>query len=192
MSTLSALNNIQNKFSDSASNNSTAKEKSAGGEAFSKTLDLAMKNKASVLPAPANLALDAGLSMLGQTPKAGPASIKDSIEDIFGELSTGIAGSFAAALAGEDSATAVTPTAESIKENAAKNNIAPHPECLAHDSLDTNPLLTAANVADTKKAVDSIAPLMPDNKVMPIANSSLSTLEDLLFDNEDKKEQQKG
>ena len=195
MSTLSTLNSIQKQFTDLAPSNVTDKEKSARGETFAKTFDSAMKQKEAVVAIPVNLALQVGQNILGQSdmiPKAGPASMKDKIEGIFAELSVGIAGSFVAALAGEDSATALTPSVDRIKDKTVKNDIAAHPECLAHEVTDEVPLITATNIPDTKKVIDNVAPLLPSNKALPITNSRFSAFNDLLFDNEDKKDQQKG
>lgn len=194
MSTLSAINNTQRQFTDLAPSSITKNDKTAAGDAFGKTLDLAIKHKAAVLPGPANLAADIGIDILeqkGLMPKAQqPNNIKDSIEGVFDDLSVGIATNFVAALSGQDSATAVTPTAETAQQRA-KEGVAAHPDCLAHEKPVDAPIISAENISDTKKMLDGISPLLPDNKVMPIANSALSSLEDVLLDDKDEKEKRK-
>ena len=183
MSTLSAVNNVQQQVSGLNTSNIT--DKASGGAAFEKALDFAMDNKDVVIPAPASMAIDAASVLIEEkgvlSSAANIAIMKSNIEDVFGGLSTGIASSLMAGLAGEDIATRVIPTTdltsvEGIKSLAASLTGAPD---------DVNPLLGGGDMPGAKKMVEGIEAYLPDNKTTPIATAALTSLEDSLLENED-------
>ena len=183
MSTLSTINAIQQKISDLAPTNSSDSNKSSAAGSFEKVLDQAINAKKDTAPAANNLATD--LSALEATgllsAASNPTSIEAGFEGIFNELSTGIASSFAAALAGEDSATAVAPTAEEIAAAAA----------LADETAKDDEVIATKDNLDSKQGDDEAATPFYGDKAIQMANSALSALEDTLF-KDDEEEQQKG
>jgi len=184
MSTISALNNVQQQVTSLASSTATDTAKTSSGETFGKALDIAMDAKGLVLPSTVNTAIDAGAMLFEEQGVVSAASdisaIKDNLEDVLGGLSTGIASSLIAALAGADSATAVTPPEDSKTLVAS----------LADIVIEKNGLVSAQDIEDTKKLIDSISPYLPDNKANTIATSALSSLEDTLLENEDEDDEE--
>lgn len=176
MATIDALNSAQ-QLSNLAPTSVTDKAKSLGGEAFGKALDLAMENKGMALPAPANMALDSAAVLFEEKGVLSAASdiysMKSNMDDVFGELSTGIASSLFSALAGVDSATTVTPTATDALE------------AIAGEVIGENGLVTAQNIADAKAGVEGLTPFLPENDITPMVDSTLASL-DALFDEEDE------
>jgi hypothetical protein len=177
MSTIDALNTVQQQLTKVTSGSSSSSALS--GEAFEKVLDFAMDSKSLVLPAPVNAAVDLGLEAFNITGllSSSSTSIQDGIEDVFSDLSVGIATSFVAALSGDDSATAVTAditdTAETILTDTSIS------------STEDSSLLNAKNASTVKKVIDSVAPLITDNNAVPLASTLLSNLGDVLLDDDD-------
>jgi len=201
MSTISTINNVQEQLSGLTSSNSTDSESTQTGETFEKVLDVAMDAKSLVLPGAASLAIDVGADLLkedGLLSKVYDAtSIKDGIENVFDELSIGIAGAFVAALSGEDSATATTNVAESaaVTTNsvATTTNISEDGSITSSDAETDETLLNAQNVANTKSVIDTITPYLKDSNIpiAGVASVALSALEELLLQTEEEKERYK-
>ncbi|GLS90043.1 hypothetical protein GCM10007916_11100 [Psychromonas marina] len=180
MSTLSSINAIQQKITDLAATNNN--DKSPTGESFGKVLDLAMSAKSNTSSNTENS--DTDLGALGALSAiSGNTSIEAGFEGLFNELSVGIAGSFAAALAGEDSATEVAPTAEEKAAAAA---------ALADETTEDTATLAAKDNIASKEVTDEAVSPFSGNKAVQMASSALSALEDSLFNkDEDEEEQQK-
>ena len=185
MSTIDSLNSVKQQLTDlgSASTGSA----SLGGEAFDKALDLAMEYKGAVLPAPASVAVDLGVDALkegGLLTASTPTTIKDSIESVFDELSLGIATSFVAAMSGEDSATEVFSKA--APTSITTESLATSAESIVADTLAGDAIISNENITSTKEVLSDALPLMVDKKTVPMANTALSALEDILLDDEDE------
>jgi len=185
MSTIDSLNSVKQQLTDlgSASTGSA----SLGGEAFEKALDLAMEYKGAVLPAPASVAVDLGVDALkegGLLTASTPTTIKDSIESVFDELSLGIATSFVAAMSGEDSATEVFSKSDST--SITTESLATSAESIVADTLAGDAIISNENITSTKEVLSDALPLMVDKKTVPMANTALSALEDILLDDEDE------
>tara|TARA_R110001583_G_scaffold16561_14_gene67851 strand:+ start:17700 stop:18239 length:540 start_codon:yes stop_codon:yes gene_type:complete len=175
MSTLDAISNVQQQLSKITSSSTTS---GAGGEAFSKALDFAMDSKSLVLPTPVNAAVDLGLQAfdINGLISSESSSIQEGIEDVFSDLSVGIATSFVAALSGADSATAIID--DTITETTT--------DATSLEETADSSLLSAKNASTVKNVLDSVAPLLTDNKAVPLASTLLSTLEGVLLDDEEE------
>jgi len=202
MSTVSTINNVQEQLSGLTSSSSSDSTSTLGGDTFEKVLDVAMDAKSLVLPGAASVAIDVGVGLLeedGLLSKVYDASsIKDGIENVFDELSIGIAGAFVAALSGEDSATATTAVVESsaiTTNNAATTtNISENGSITTSDvETDDNTLLSAQSIANTKSVVDTITPHLKGSAIplAGVASVTLSALEELLLATQEEKEKYK-
>jgi len=178
MSTISALNNVQTKIQDSTS---TADESaSVGGENFEKALGLAMLGKNAVSSSPAATIASSVLGDKGLVSAASDVTaIQSSFQDIFGSLSTDLAGAFVAGLAGADSATEVA-TEEAEEATLASS--------LTDMIIEKNGLTSEEDIAKATELVESIASLLPSNIQLPIANADADALEDVLLSGEETEE----
>jgi len=192
MSTINTLNNIQQQVTALAPSSVTETEATLGGETFETALDIAMDAKSLVLPGAANLAIDTGVEILEEKGLLSTAydatSIKDGIENVFDELTTGIASSFIAALSGADSATAVT------ESSALTTNAQTTTEGVSTDSTnDEGTQLIAQSVATTKTVLDGVTPYLKSSAtpIAGVASVTLSALEELLLETDEEKEKYK-
>ncbi|WP_413699345.1 hypothetical protein ACLKMH_17930 [Psychromonas sp. KJ10-10] len=179
MSTIDTLNTVQQQLAKVTTG--TSSSSTLSGEAFSKALDFAMDSKDLVLPTPVNAALDLGIEALdiNSLLSTDSSSIQEGIEDVFSDLSVGIATSFVSALSGADSATEVT--ADTTETTDSKTTS-------ATTATEDGEVVTAKNVSTVKKVIDGVVPLVTDNKAVPLASSLLSTLEGTLLDDEEDEE----
>lgn len=199
MSSINALNSIQQQFTDLVSTDSSNTSSVSGGKSFEKALDVAMNAKDIILPPPVSSAIDAGASLLGGggvlSNATDVSSIKDGLEGIFNELSVGIASSFIAALAGADSATALASTTTSTDTEAKTKTEADASNdkvalISTENVSDQKAIVTKQSVAATKSLFDGIAPYLSDNKTVPLASSALSALQDVLLGTDKNKEKE--
>ena len=176
MSTINALTNVQQLSSGATS---TSNSSALSGDVFEKVLDFAMDNKSLVLPTPVNTAIDLGVEAFNvNTLVSDTSSIQDGIEDVFNDLSVGIASSFVAALSGEDSATAII--AETTEDLDAEG---------VTDAIADASSLSSENVSNAKAVLDTVTPLFTDNDVVPVASALLSNIEATLLDDNDDDEE---
>ena len=188
MSTISAINSVSSQLSSLSTDSSSVKDSILNAESFETALDIAMDAKSLVLPTPVNSAVDLGVEMLEEkgvlSTVTETTSLKDSIEGVFDELSIGIASSFVAALAGADSATAVTADEDTTDEATALSAAS---STTTDEASDDAGLFSANTVSTIKETFDDVAPYFSDSKAVPIASSALGALEDVLLDEEDEK-----
>lgn len=187
MSTIDTINNAQQSLSTLNASNNMAQQ--GGAAAFNKALELAMDNKNLALPSGASAAVDATSLLLEEkgvvSAAANIASMQGNLEDVFGGLSTDIASTFVAALAGEDSATTVKPelpeeTLEELKTLAKK---------LAKDAIAEGHLIGGDDIDGAKKLATTIAPYLDEEQENAIAAAALAALEDSLLEQSDEEAQ---
>lgn len=194
MSIMSVLDNIQNTFANTTPNNLTTKEKSVSQNVFEKALNSAILDKGITLPSAAGSALPKGLDTLSQA-TLNSSSVQG---EVFEELGLGIAGAFAAALAGDDSATAITPVAGTEEPtdtdetaDATTTTESEEPTDTDEIAADTSEAVNS-NTSDTEKALPgSVESFLPDSKAASLMASSLSSIESLFLGSDDKKDKDK-
>lgn len=166
MKILNNINAAQNLPKEIASNSLTGNKNNAANKSFEETLDKAIKDTSPALPASADTGLDVGLGLLNKEGMLAGNALQDEIGNIFGELGLGIASSFLAALAGEDSATAVAETPEMADE--ATDETTPGTTAKAQASAEG----AGADAANSNR---SAAPI-PQNRPLPVADAPASTV----------------
>lgn len=187
MSALNTLNNVQQQVAGLNAHCTADKATAAasGSAAFGKALEIAMGSTTPTNIGAASSALSAGAGILEQqstlSNAAELADFKSNIDSAFAELNTGIASTLVAALAGADSATAVTPETEETPASLS--------ESLAEIVIAQNGLVSEQEIADAKKLIDSITTLLPNNKMSPLATAALASIDDTLLETEDGEEQ---
>ena len=178
MSTIDTLNTVQQQLAKVTTGTSSSSTLSS--DTFSKALDFAMESKSLVLPTPINTAIDLGINAfdIKELITSGDSALEEGIEDVFSDLSVGIASSFVAALSGEDSATAIT----SITSEESTT------ETVTTGSTEQSSQLNIQSTSEVETMGHGVVPLVADKDPAPLVSTLLSKLESILLDDEKEDE----
>ena len=187
---MSLLSNIQQQFSELAPNNTAnkltassingfQKAVTSGGANFEEALKLAMSANGVALPASMTDAIENTSALLDKGGLLASAvetpSIKNSLEEVFSELNTGIATSFMAALSGADGVTAAAKTTENKSDEEAET-------LTTADGDETD--ADSALIADAQTVLEEATPKSPS-----FLDSTLSSIEDLFLGDDEEEDQ---